>query len=128
MAVGPSEKDLVKGVAAKMSKGRGPTGYYVENQNSRIGPYQNQAKAQARYNTESTVAGESGNTGKAPELTYVPKGTTPARQFKQLTRVSPRAPSGNGPNSRGYDYLTNQAVRRDTPAQRASQPRGYQGK
>lgn len=103
-------------------------GYYVENSGQRIGPFSNQGKAHRRLHAETTIAGESGNTGKAPELVFVPKGSTPDPAFSALHRLSPKKPAGNGPDSRGWDYRTNQQVRRDDPATRAMKPRGYQGR
>lgn len=122
-------KYSTRAMKAAMAKpnGTGPGSFWVENQGQKIGPFARQGKATKRLAYENAVAGDSGNTGKTPELIYSPtrgKKGNPA----PVPRVSQNAPSGNGPKSRGYDYVTNREVRKDTTAQRKMKPRGYQGK
>ena len=128
----PSVGRLEHAVAQKMTK-KNPKGvYYVENEGQRIGPYQTKRVAKNRLRTEMTIRSESGVTGdKVPELTFKPRGSTADAKFpngKTVPRVSPKQDTGNSANSRGWDYVTGQPVRKDSPAIRAKAPRGsYHG-
>lgn len=116
-----STKDLEDDLmGVKPPPKKNPKGtFYVENEGQRIGPYQTPRAAKRRLSTETTVRGESGGTGKVPELIFNPRGNKMARGPKRLSPDPAKSAEDDA-----WDYTTHQPLSKNTVAQNLKRPRG----